>query len=44
MGKAFMEMGVIGKVIVVLIIASTTKECVRHIAETIRINKEASPK
>lgn len=44
MGKAFSEMGVMGKVVVILIIAATVKECVQHVADTVRMNKEASSK
>lgn len=40
MGKAFSEMGSLGKIIVICIIASTVKDCVKHVAETVRMNKE----
>lgn len=39
--EAFKEMGVFGKVIAVLIVASAARECAVHIAETARQRKEA---
>jgi hypothetical protein len=44
MGKAFNEMGTLGKLCIIVIVAYTVKDCVQHVTETIRMNKAASSK
>ncbi|QBJ02660.1 hypothetical protein MZD04_gp133 [Pseudomonas phage Psa21] len=39
--KAFSEMGTFGKIVAIAIVIGTTRQCVKHVAQTVRMNKAA---